>query len=134
MKTLITSSAHTLRDSKSPPKHDPARLLLTTAQSIDQERLTLRDRCGTPPLHPTFPFPKKTLCVSVFYHLRIVYCVLQSFIFLKGVLLYRKAVYIALAFPVGLLHILNFTFSPKAFIASVVTAFCVDIILTISVQ
>ena len=82
---------------------------------------------------PTFPFPKKTLCVSVFYHLWVVYCVLQSFIFLNGVLLYRKALYIALA-SVGLLHILNFSFSPKAFIASVVTAFCVDIILTISVQ
>ena len=82
-------------------------------------------------LNPTFPFSKNSLCVSVFYHLWVVYCVLQSFIFLNGVLLYRKAVYIALAFSVGLLHILNFIFSPKAFVAS---AFCVDIILTISVQ
>ena len=34
-------------------------------------------------LNPTFPFSKHSLCVSVFYHLWVVYCVLQSFIFLN---------------------------------------------------
>ena len=34
----------------------------------------------------------------------------------------------------GVLHIRIFTFSPSALTASVVMAFCVDILLTISVQ
>ena len=38
------------------------------------------------------------------------------------------------ACSVGVLHILIFTFSPKAFIASDVMDFCVCMILTISVQ
>lgn len=63
------------------------------------------------------------------YNLR--HYVLQNRIFLKGIFLYFCLTLMSSVPFVGSLYKRISTFSSKAFVTSVVTAFCVDILLTI---